>query len=1380
MGTTCLCFDGYNGGAPDCSLKECPTGVAWADKATHANQAHQVMECSNAGTCDRQTGKCRCSPGFYGNNCQRLKCPNNCNGNGVCRTVGDIHKHAGGVDYYDITTRFSGADILRADGTAAAFTSWEKDSVTMCDCAHGYSGFDCSQRLCPKGDDPLTTGQVTRKVLLTVQAATAMGGKVKIQFQNDATGSISLESDRRSDAHCKETMERSPKFQSLGCTVGGTDTDLTYQFSFDEWPLYSDENNLHSHMGNPPLSSFHCDVSEAIPADGVSCLFTDVAAENVIEHHYCSNRGLCDFETGLCRCFRGYGGVACGQETYDQFSTINYMPAHKVTVDGDDFSSTILQIGSERASSTAFNMLKLEANGEPVFFVRGDGSLNFFKLSIQSGGLMIASGGLTVQSDGMLIKNDGLKPTDAVLSASTYYTVDAATPPILVTTATTYTNTSFLVGAFNQKQRKFSVRNDGNTNFWTKGVSVTGGITVYSDGFKVSGGATILSEGMNIRGGGATITSGGMRATNGLSVVTGGLRVVHGGATIQTGALKVNQHGLTIGMDGMRVLAGGMTIAADGLVLTEGLTVFSGGLKVTGGITLLRTGFYSTGGLSIMDDGLVVTGSLTMPDVASMAINCAPRTDDYATDLELTMGTSSSGTAGRMLFVSGEGYHSSSGDIVVQTAGGGVDGGTSGDMTIQTGATETDVSGAIVIGTGMANSGRGGAIVIKPGESQGSTAGGDLLLKAGDLIGRTAAETTDESGSVFIMSGASAEAGSGNILIDTPAGGTEGGSSGMLVLSTGTSNTGNSGAIYIGTGTAVSGKGGAISITVGSGDTGDGGALTLKAGNTVDAGTTGGAVHIMSGYSALTESGNVVISTPDATEASGIIVLSTSVAVDGSSGGIYIGSGLAENGGDSDGGVGGAIAFTVGAADTTIGSMVFSAGTSGDSTGGKISIVSGLGELSSSGDIVIKTSNSEKSGLLSLSTGAADAADSGVIYIGSGSALSGRGGKISILVGTGDTGAGGDLTLSAGNADSASAGGLFSIASGISTEGTSALSGDVHVFPGESDIDDGGTVAIYPYSSATNPNVIVNDLIGVKFTDQDNGGFIQFQGETDSFNSIEISSGSNQIIQAGLTVTDGFTINTGGLDVTGESTLHSIVVTASGFDIVGGLKVTDGVTIDDGGMKTTGGMWVKADGMTTESMTVNTGGLKVTQVGAKVTGITVLADGMTISADGLQIDAGGINIGADGATVENGVTVATGGVTVTGGGVFTDGGVTVTAGAMTVADGTTVKNEGMTIVDSGLDVQSGGFTVDDSGIDVDGGGVTVTGGLAHDGAGLFNVLDTGIAVADGLSIGANGLFITGGLTIVDTGFACTGATCDGDRKIPAYYQHYSQPGHCMN
>ncbi|RYG49205.1 hypothetical protein EON67_06875 [archaeon] len=52
----------------------CPSDRAWFDVPTDVDTAHALAECSNAGLCNRATGKCRCFSGYEGEACQRRMC----------------------------------------------------------------------------------------------------------------------------------------------------------------------------------------------------------------------------------------------------------------------------------------------------------------------------------------------------------------------------------------------------------------------------------------------------------------------------------------------------------------------------------------------------------------------------------------------------------------------------------------------------------------------------------------------------------------------------------------------------------------------------------------------------------------------------------------------------------------------------------------------------------------------------------------------------------------------------------------------------------------------------------------------------------------------------------------------------------------------------------------------------------------------------------------------------------------------------------------------------------------------------------------------------------------------------------------------------------
>lgn len=107
-----------------------------------SNSAHQDIECSGRGLCDRGTGRCTCFNGYEGEACQRTSCPNKCSGHGTCQSLTRFVKDTGVVTYNPLAS--GGA----YDGT--------KEFGCLCDA--GYRGSDCSLIECPSGVDPLGGG----------------------------------------------------------------------------------------------------------------------------------------------------------------------------------------------------------------------------------------------------------------------------------------------------------------------------------------------------------------------------------------------------------------------------------------------------------------------------------------------------------------------------------------------------------------------------------------------------------------------------------------------------------------------------------------------------------------------------------------------------------------------------------------------------------------------------------------------------------------------------------------------------------------------------------------------------------------------------------------------------------------------------------------------------------------------------------------------------------------------------------------------------------------------------------------------------------------------------------------------------------------------
>jgi len=173
----CTCYKGYMGG--DCSQRVCQFGKAhidipkgdldasdeitgpevhiavlsqlWPQGTTEqypkmtdsgkiqvlSNTAHEYVECSNKGDCDRLTGQCVCLPGYDGSACQRASCPGedglHCSGHGVCQTAQEIARSEDG-NVYEL---------------------WDADATMGCVCDAGYEGPGCERRKCKHGYDPM-------------------------------------------------------------------------------------------------------------------------------------------------------------------------------------------------------------------------------------------------------------------------------------------------------------------------------------------------------------------------------------------------------------------------------------------------------------------------------------------------------------------------------------------------------------------------------------------------------------------------------------------------------------------------------------------------------------------------------------------------------------------------------------------------------------------------------------------------------------------------------------------------------------------------------------------------------------------------------------------------------------------------------------------------------------------------------------------------------------------------------------------------------------------------------------------------------------------------------------------------------------------------
>jgi hypothetical protein len=167
--------------------------------------------------------------------------------------------------------------------------------------------------MCPKGDDPLTPSEDYRTIRISIATtAGALGGSFKFTFNGL---SFSFPASWTKSA-CELAFSSLQNVDIVTCSItadpnaNGRTNNNYITVNFLSFPANPYENNIVSNNGNPPLTAFGCDVSSAT-GTGPSCTITDVSGLSYPEYSYCSNRGICDFDSGTCTCYKSFFGTSC-------------------------------------------------------------------------------------------------------------------------------------------------------------------------------------------------------------------------------------------------------------------------------------------------------------------------------------------------------------------------------------------------------------------------------------------------------------------------------------------------------------------------------------------------------------------------------------------------------------------------------------------------------------------------------------------------------------------------------------------------------------------------------------------------------------------------------------------------------------------------------------------------------------------------------------------------------------------------------------------------------------------------------------------------------------------------------------------------------------
>ncbi|CAM9454360.1 unnamed protein product [Phaeothamnion confervicola] len=196
---SCVCYSNWQSGedsdlAGDCADRACPYEFAWADAPGSTGLHHRYAECSNKGTCNRESGTCECFEGFSGKACQRMTCPNDCSGQGRCVASNDAY-YGVNVGSYLMETATPGPYLGGTNGNDAmtfAYAGWDEDMTRLCVCDPGFEGVDCSLRSCPTGNDIMKDSRSSNsgKYLNQVQAVCFVFGSPATEYAGDSSQDI--------------------------------------------------------------------------------------------------------------------------------------------------------------------------------------------------------------------------------------------------------------------------------------------------------------------------------------------------------------------------------------------------------------------------------------------------------------------------------------------------------------------------------------------------------------------------------------------------------------------------------------------------------------------------------------------------------------------------------------------------------------------------------------------------------------------------------------------------------------------------------------------------------------------------------------------------------------------------------------------------------------------------------------------------------------------------------------------------------------------------------------------------------------------------------------------------------------------------------------
>ena len=320
-------------GGGDCSERFCPYELAWVDNPLVDGSTHNYAECANKGTCNRETGECKCFPGYEGKACGRQACPEYCSGHGTCEYMKDL-------TYGETYNVYNNGGSLSKSGLGTGGKklddySWDTERARKCVCDGGWTGLACEKRMCPVGNDIMDVipdgygsyiAQVQTITLYDADDTNSnfAGKSFALQYttllnETFVTQPIMWSTvDSTLETHIKNSLMELPNkvidevTVSVDSSVGSNGVVINITFNGNtvqgaQYPLEvladtCTEGCTPLITGLTNLRTFHASTLSTVEISTVG------THPNVFE---CGLRGKCNYATGLCQCYDGYAGDAC-------------------------------------------------------------------------------------------------------------------------------------------------------------------------------------------------------------------------------------------------------------------------------------------------------------------------------------------------------------------------------------------------------------------------------------------------------------------------------------------------------------------------------------------------------------------------------------------------------------------------------------------------------------------------------------------------------------------------------------------------------------------------------------------------------------------------------------------------------------------------------------------------------------------------------------------------------------------------------------------------------------------------------------------------------------------------------------------------------------